>query len=196
MLLPLDEQLMEQFRKGDESVFKMIDAAYRKRLYYVAFTLLGNKEAAEDKVQDTFSKLWVLRANFEKEANIKAFLFIALKNGCKDELKRNKRKTRSQKELLYLLEHEESQEKVIERMEIASDLLQMVNDMMDRLPEKEREVFRKHFLQNLPIEKIAEQQGVEKKTVQNQRSQAITKIRQMLKGIDLLMIGIILQFVC
>lgn len=51
-----------------------------KKLCYVAYKIINNKNVAEDIVQDVFVKLWVDRLNFSEVKNLDAFLYISVKN--------------------------------------------------------------------------------------------------------------------
>ena len=50
--------------------------------------MLGNKESAEDAVQEIMMKLWDKRRNLEKHPNITGFVFLTARNYCIDILKK------------------------------------------------------------------------------------------------------------
>ena len=52
-----DEALVEKFRQTkDKSLFKSLVRRYQNRIYNAAYRMLGNREEAEEVVQDTFIK--------------------------------------------------------------------------------------------------------------------------------------------
>lgn len=53
-----DEALVEKFRQTkDKTLFKSLVRRYQNRIYNAAYRMLGNKEEAEEVVQDTFIKM-------------------------------------------------------------------------------------------------------------------------------------------
>ncbi|MBZ0186705.1 MAG: hypothetical protein K8F91_10690, partial [Candidatus Obscuribacterales bacterium] len=50
-----DEALVDNYRQTeDETCFKSLVRRYQNRIYNSAYRMLGNKEEAEEVVQDTF----------------------------------------------------------------------------------------------------------------------------------------------
>ena len=64
--------------------------SYYKDLYRYAFSLLGNKEDAEDSVQEIFKKLVETIESYRYECSLKTWLFTLIRNNCYDRLKRKK----------------------------------------------------------------------------------------------------------
>ncbi|HBT47712.1 MAG TPA: RNA polymerase subunit sigma-24 [Peptococcaceae bacterium] len=53
------ELLLARMREGDLAAFEEFAAAYRDRVYALAFTLTGNREDAEDLTQEVFVKVYL-----------------------------------------------------------------------------------------------------------------------------------------
>jgi len=66
-----------------EGIFR----AYYPRLCYFAFTMLANKEMAEDMVQDVFLRLQGRIDDFFAENALKSFLYLSVKNACLNHIK-------------------------------------------------------------------------------------------------------------
>ena len=54
-----DEQLIARFQSGDERAYAELVNRFRDRLINFVFQFLGDREQAEDVVQDTMLKLYV-----------------------------------------------------------------------------------------------------------------------------------------
>lgn len=75
---------IEAFQAGDSRVFAYVYELHRSGLLALTAFLTGNEQAGKDIVQDTFIKLWVIRAEFNSLQNIEAFLRITARNACYD----------------------------------------------------------------------------------------------------------------
>ena len=84
-----DEQLVSQFRSGNEEAFRAIHDRYRQRLLaYTRQMLAGSAVEAEDAVQEVFVRAYAgLRAN-NRELALRAWLYRIAHNRCIDELRR------------------------------------------------------------------------------------------------------------
>ena len=56
----MDEPIVEMLRAGRSAeAFDALVTAYRRRVFGVAFAVLGSRAAAEDVAQEVFVKLWL-----------------------------------------------------------------------------------------------------------------------------------------
>ncbi len=83
-----DEQLVAQFRNGDEDAFRVIHDRYRQRLFVYARQMLASRQDAEDALQDVFVRAYAgLRAG-NRDLALRAWLYRVAHNRCIDELRR------------------------------------------------------------------------------------------------------------
>lgn len=84
--------LLNKFNDRDNSAFSEIYLMYYDDLFYFASNLYRNSDvSACDVVQDTFLNLWESKKQrFEGLINIKAYLFISIKNSFKNYLTHKK----------------------------------------------------------------------------------------------------------
>jgi RNA polymerase sigma factor (sigma-70 family) len=73
-----------------EREFKIEILPLSKKVYPLAFRMLGSQEAARDAVQQAMLKLWEKRKQLNGCTNVQAFVFTVVRNICLDELKRKK----------------------------------------------------------------------------------------------------------
>ena len=82
-----DEALVEKFRQTkDKTLFKSLVRRYQNRIYNAAYRMLGNKEEAEEVVQDTFIKMHQSLDKFRNQASFAAWLFRISHNVSIDRL--------------------------------------------------------------------------------------------------------------
>ncbi len=85
------ENLIERSKQGDCSAFSELYSQYATEIYRFALYMTGNKEDAEDAVQDSLLSAWKSIHNLKDNSLFKAWLFKILANKCKTHLmKRNK----------------------------------------------------------------------------------------------------------
>ncbi len=83
-----DEQLVSQFRAGDDEAFRIIHDRYRQRLFAYARQMLPCRQDAEDALQDVFVRAYAgLRAN-NRALALRSWLYRIAHNRCIDELRR------------------------------------------------------------------------------------------------------------
>lgn len=84
--------LLKQFNNKDEIALGKVYNLYYRELHYFANQLYRNtKISAGDVVHDIFIKLWGNKnLNFKKLDNIKAYIYISIKNGFSDWISHNK----------------------------------------------------------------------------------------------------------
>lgn len=83
--------LIERSKQGDCSAFSELYSQYATEIYRFALYMTGNKEDAEDAVQDSLLSAWKSIHNLKDNSLFKAWLFKILANKCKTLLmKRNK----------------------------------------------------------------------------------------------------------
>ena len=184
----------DEFRNGNEKALSYFFNKHHKALYYFTSKLVQEQNQAEEIVSDAFQKLWLRRRDFQTEQNIKAFLFIASRNASFNHFKHTKRKTAAQEK--YLKDFEESEEMVMFEY-IQTEIVDVLKQEIEALPDKCREVFKMIYFENLKTDEIARNLGISVQTVRNQKTRAIELIRTSLlkQGISTTMIMVVMSYI-
>lgn len=169
-----DEQLVDQIKLGDEAAFQHIYHKYVTKLYASAYNLLRDQTACEEIVQELFIELWVKRHQLEIE-NLNAYLYTATRNRVLMGL-RAKKIELDNAALDFLESHYSADGLIMEKQ-----LNQEIDEAIQELPEKCREVFILSRKQQLSNREIAELMNISVKTVENQITKALQKLRGSLK---------------
>lgn len=103
------ENLIERSKQGDCSAFSALYSQYATEVYRFALYMTGNKEDAEDAVQESLLSAWKGIHSLKDNSLFKAWLFKILSNKCKTLLmKRNKMPdTLPVEEYEFLVDYEE-----------------------------------------------------------------------------------------
>ena len=155
--------------------FKRLFLPFHPKLYRIAFALVGNKEEAEDILQETYSKLWVRRDELADIRNPEAFCVTLVKNLCLDFL-RSPRATQRDEELseVYMSASEASPERKAEEKE----QLRNIRRWIHQLPANQQQVLRLHSLEDCPMEEIEKITGFNAGNIRILLFRARKKIRE------------------
>ncbi|QWX83472.1 sigma-70 family RNA polymerase sigma factor [Cellulophaga sp. HaHaR_3_176] len=163
--------------------FEKIYSNYWEKLYVFAFKMTGDTNLSKNIIQDVFTNLWERRADV-KIISIENFLFRAVKNQVLKSFREQKFNTTALDETI---------EKFIEDTPeySPSNYTEYLNPLLDKLPEKRREILLMNKLQEMNIDQIAEELNLSKQTVKNQLSSALRQIKVELTQLSWLFIGFI-----
>lgn len=163
----------------DTEAFKKRFLPYNKKLYCIAFRLLGNVADAEDALQDTYVKLWENRDKLEDLLNPEAYCTVLLRNKCLDMLKSANNKNDS-----FDLNYDESDEHTIiskiEEKENMSNLWQIIR----KLPEQQRKIIILRHIKGCTFEEIENLTGLSAINVRVSLSRGRKAIREKFEEIN------------
>jgi len=89
---PSDAELVRRVRAGDSSAYAALVARYRERLGRYAVHMIGDREDAEEALQDTFVRAYRSLARCDDDARFGAWLYGILVNRCRTAGARAKRR--------------------------------------------------------------------------------------------------------
>ena len=157
-----------------------------------AYNYLEDGDAAEDIVQEVFSTVWSKASEIDIRTNLKSYLFGAVRNACLNVLKHRKVVDSHEKEVggiesfldVDFLEMDELQSKV--------------NEALEALPEKRRQIFEMSRYEGKKYHEIAAELDISIKTVETQMGRTLRHLREILGPYltFLLAVGILLVNVC
>ena len=174
-----DDQLVLQLKNGDERAFKSIFDLFNKRLLYLAREIVPDAAVAEDLVQEAFVKLWDRRENFADLVAIKAFLYLCVKNSCRNEYKHAKVVDKYLSRQGAPIEEHVVISKIIEA-EVFSGLY----DAIERLPSGCRDVIYLGYFAEMSNQEVADALNVSINTVKTQKLRALRNLRIFLKDLS------------
>ncbi|WP_177181289.1 RNA polymerase sigma-70 factor [Parapedobacter koreensis] len=170
---------MIQFKNGGEPAFKAIFDLFNKRLLYLATTIVHDEAMAADIVQDAFVKLWNRRESFNDMMAVKAFLYLCVKNSCRNEYKHNKVVEK------YLSRQEEPIESPIMMAKIIeAEVLNNLYNAIEKLPVACREVVLLSYFEGMSNQEVAKQLNISINTVKTQKLRALRNLRMFLKDLS------------
>jgi RNA polymerase sigma-70 factor, ECF subfamily len=169
---------------GDKEEFAGFFKRYYPKLAAYACLFL-EEELAEDVVQDLFIYLWENAETVKVHTSLQAYLFKAVYLRCLNQLKQEKAKSRHHKAIeIYLREFQSKlfdpdSNNSIKKLYM-DELREDINNAIDSLPEKCREVFMLSYIHDLKNKEISEVLGVSLSTVENHVYNALKVLRKKL----------------
>jgi RNA polymerase sigma-70 factor (family 1) len=155
------------------NIFEALFKEHYNTLANYAYSILKNKENAEDVVQDVFVKLWQNTPDVITTPQVKFYLVTATKNNCISFLRRQSGKTFVRPEEVQLHAHaDEPGRKENE------DLTLVINKALAALPPQCLAIFKLSRFGKLTYQQIADKLGLSVKTVENQMGKALRIMRE------------------
>lgn len=179
-----DKKQIAAFNEGDIGTFQKVYRTLYPAIYHFANKLIADEMEAKDITSETFIKVWHKRSDLVSFENIKAFAYIVARNACFNYLQSVHRKSNSHKEILYLNNEEDNQ--LINYEIINADVIQELHRQIELLPPQCGLVFKHMFFFGKNSTQVAEEMGITRKTVLNQKLKAIALLRAALLKKNLL----------
>lgn len=164
-----DAELVDRLRAGDEAAFAALVQRYHPPLLRLAQSTVGNRAVAEEAVQDTW--LAVVRGvdRFEGRSSLKTWLFHILVNRARSAGGKEARSGGFHDELdeagLFDASGRWAEppdvwaDRVDDRI-VARHLADRVTDLLEQLPEAQRQVVLLRDVEGLPAKEVAALLGI------------------------------------
>lgn len=176
-----DSHLISQIRKGNRVAFNSLYVRYWEALYRFGYGILKDEDQAKDILQDIFLALWRNRESLEiKSAS--AYLYRAVRYEVTRALRKGML-TGAYEEYLADLPSSDSCETDLH----LADLELHVNETLERMPKKSREVFYLSRFKDLSNKEIADKLSLSQRTVEWHISSALQHLRQSMNRLATLL---------
>ena len=162
------------FKEGDEKAFQYVFKSCRKTIYNFAIVFLNNEMEAEEITLDTFLALWNKRSTLESPEHVLNWLYFDCRHRCINALRRPHFKTEVLEEDKFEIAGSEPNI-IYER--VHAELVSLIVDEVDRLPEQMRKVFVLRFANKLSPKEVADFMDIKVATVYEYTNKALKKLR-------------------
>lgn len=174
-----DDNLVALLQKGDEQAFKSLFEKYGTRLYQFALKYLKDKGDAEDLLNEVFLKIWENRQSLKTNLSFQAYLFTIAYNNIRQ---RFIKKSREEKYIrIFTEEYLVNASKDEDQLDYDS-FKETINEIIDLLPPRRKEIFILSYNGELKNEQIAKKLDLSENFVRKQlaiaRKFIIDKIRE------------------
>jgi RNA polymerase sigma factor (sigma-70 family) len=180
-----DAHLIEQFQRGDQSVFNQLVLRYQDRTYQLAQRYIPNPEDALDITQDVFIRAYQGLPDFRRKSQFYSWLYRITVNLCIDFLRKNARREvmtyESESDDLPMMNVADLK-RISPSQEVENkELLVYLRKAVRQLPPKQREIFKLRYCEDLPLNEIAQRLGRSSGTVKAHLFHAHRNLRKYLR---------------
>ncbi len=186
----IEKGVIDSCRAGDERAFGQIVLAYQKRVYNIAYRMLGHKEEAKDLAQEVFLSVFESIKNLREEMKFEPWLIQITVNHCRNRWKYlNRRKYFQSDSLDDPIETEggEIPRQVYDPSDNPETLLEkkMIQDLIQRgllqLREEQRELIVLRDLQGLSYQEMGELFCLPEGTIKSKIHRARMDLKEILE---------------
>jgi RNA polymerase sigma-19 factor, ECF subfamily len=170
-----EKELLHGLAQGNENALASIYQYFWQPLFISAYNVLKEKAACEDILQDIFLQLWVNRESLVIHSSLRAYLYTATRYQVFRYIK-----TGACREMLFDKLEERLAEPSSENNLQEKETSRIINSIVNNLPEKCRVIYKLSREQQLSHKEIADQLNISTKTVENQITIALRKLRSSL----------------
>lgn len=164
--------------EGDKEAFRFFFEKYYPDLCNLVNLYLRDAIMAEEIVQDIFIYLWEKKEKIRIESSVKSYLLRATKNRSLNYIRDERNKQDINIQLVdFNRQSAEMPDKVID----ANQLREVIDNAINNLPDRCREVYILGKEKNLSYKEISEEMGISVKTVEVQMGNALKKLREQLR---------------
>lgn len=166
-----DQSLVESIKNSNQGVFELVFNFYYSGLVVFADQIIKDTSISEDIVQSVFLKLWETRQTIDIRS-FRSYFIQCVKNRCIDHLRSQQVKAKFDNRVA------ESDHLVMdEDLWTKTELSELIEQSVESLPPRCREIFRMSRYENLKIAEIADLLKISKRTVETQISKALKILR-------------------
>lgn len=171
-----DRTLFARFVTGDQDAFKELYALYERPLYLYCRHMLSTPLEVEDVFQEVWLRIIRIRTRGEVVEHFRAMIFTVARNAAIN----NVRTRRNRPSIPFSQQDIELHPAVSVEAKGYSDVEDLVNRALKRLPEPQREAFVLHAMMGYTFQEIAEMQGVTMTGAKTRAFRARTYLRTLL----------------
>lgn len=177
-----DEQLWQKLKADDVPAFEALFERYYPQLLAYGNSLLPHLERVQDCAQNVFMDVWLYRQKLQDKVSVKAYLLASLRKRIartneRDHFFRRSTALESVEFSLYF----SIEDQLIADEETAAKV-QLINQMLNDLPARQKEALYLRYHQELDIEQIAEILNINNQSVSNLLHRAIQHLRKEWAG--------------
>ncbi len=174
----IDESLIKQFIIGDKQAFDLIYHFYYNKLFGFVYNHIKIEDDSKEIVQEVFVRLWENRNKIKNLTLFNSYIYTISYNSIIDYFRE---RAREDKYIDYIksIQKDYSEDKIINSIDY-NELADRVDTLINKLPNKQKEVFILSRKQHLSQKEISERLKISIKTVETHISRALSYLRKNL----------------
>jgi len=173
--LDSDEALLDRMADDDQAAFTALYRRHWETLFITTVRVIGNREDAEDIIQEVFASLWRRRKALNLTGPLAGYLQVSVKYKAISYIDRNITRRH------YLVALGKAAESAVpaspEVLLRVKEVQQLIQTVIENMPPKMREVFQLSRREHLTHREIAARLGISEETVKKHIQNALQLLR-------------------
>ncbi len=182
-----EASLIKQSKAGDIESFERLIVEHQKKVFNIAYRMLGNLEDANDVAQEALVKAYRGIENFKGKSSFSTWLYAIVNNACIDFIRKNRKvnmiyldceyETEEGTYKIQLNNNEDTPEQLFEKKEVQK----LVHESINELGYNHRKVIILRDMEQFSYKEIAEILDCSEGTVKSRISRARTNLKTIIK---------------
>jgi len=165
-------KISELYNKGKkQEAFQILVNAYSAMIYNHVYKMTSSKDDTQDVVQNAFLKAWKYFDNFKQKSKFSTWLFTIATNECYSFLKKRR----------LSVELDKVPIKSDQSISPTIDIAKILDEALDTLPPKQKQVFVMRYFDELKYDAISEILGTSVGALKASYHIAVKKIEEFIK---------------
>lgn len=173
-----EKVLLQHSSEGDAAAFHELYQRYKKYVFAVVNLRLPDLDDAKDVVQEVFLELWLKKDMLTTIRDLKPYLYVIARNQVVYAFRKKNIQLRNES---LLVEGLNTLDYSAEENAIARELYQQIDHIVQKFPETTRQCYDLSKNEGRRNGEIAALLNISEKTVRNNISEALKKIRSNLE---------------
>ncbi|MEM7110396.1 MAG: sigma-70 family RNA polymerase sigma factor [Bacteroidota bacterium] len=179
-----DSQLVSLYKNGNEEAFEQLLTRHKSRVFTTIYLIVKDNYVAEDLLQETFVKVvkTIKEGRYNEEGKFLPWLMRIAHNMAIDHFRRDKRyPTIVMEDGSHVFNTLQFSEDSIESKQVRQDTHSKLRELIQELPESQKEVLMMRHYMEMSFQEIAETTGVSINTALGRMRYALINLRKKMK---------------
>lgn len=176
-----DEMCVRIAVEGTDEAFNELVKRHYKKIYGLAYRMLGNVEDADDATQESFLEAYKSLESFQYRSKFSTWLYRVAINTCQQFIRKDKSRIRAISAFEENVKYQSpNSPKTPDHLALERERDKLIQSAINQLPEKQRLVVILFYMQHLKYREIAELLECSEGTVASRLNSALKKLRPKL----------------
>ena len=167
----ISDEIIFRIAQGDQDAFHKLYEETSSLVYGYALSILKDKHNAEDVMQDTYIKVYSNAGSYTAKGKPMAWILTITRNLALMKFRQKQHENID----------DDQYESISDMPHIHSENKMLVDQLLERLSEEEREIVMLHAMSELKHREIAALMSLPLSTVLSKYNRAIAKLREIMK---------------
>ncbi len=174
-----EPELIHLWKQGDEQVFEVFYHKHALKLLHIAVNKTGDKDVAEELVQDAFMSLYRHKQDITQETHLGAYLYVSLKNNILNHYRKESTHKRYES---FIQQTTSEADYATETAINTRELELLIIEEIEKLPPQCKAVFKLSRFEYLSDKDIAARLDISVNTVEQHKRKALKILRGAFKN--------------